>query len=154
MKILDTPLYSSLTRLQWMSSADRAMVSGKDGYHKITECLRWEGTSHGHLVQLLPWQGHLKQAAYGHVSKEVSHLSGLSHPHRLSASSCSDGPSCVSVGAHHLWSSHWAPMKSTWLHLLLQPPFRVFVHIAEIFPEPFVLQAAQFLLSLPWDLLQ
>lgn len=141
MKVLDTSLYSSLTRLEWMSCADGARGSGKDGYYKITECLRWEGTSDGHLVQPLR-QGHLNQSAYDHVSKEVSHPLQAQSPSqtkcflmfRWTIPSFSWCPSALilSLGTNE---KHPAPSSSA-------ASLQVFVHIDEILPELFLLQAA------------
>lgn len=44
---------------------------------------------------------------------------------------CSEGPFCVLVCSHGLWSCHWAPLKRAWLQLL-KPSLQVFVCVAEI----------------------
>lgn len=125
MKVLDISLHSSLTRLQWMSCADGAMVSGKEECHKITECLRWEGASDGHLVISTqarpPKAGCLWPCFQG---GRLHALSGLSHPHSLK---------CFLIFRQTILCFSWCPlllvfslgtMKRAWLHLLLQPPFR------------------------------
>ena len=37
---------------------------------------------------------------------------------------CLNRISCVSVGAHCLWSCHWAPLRRAWLHSLYSFPIR------------------------------
>ena len=59
-----------------------------------------------------------------HHSVAENHHSVVFLKTQKSVSWSSDGTSCVSVCAHCLCSSHWAPLKRAWLSSL-HPPFRL-----------------------------
>lgn len=93
----------------WINSLERR-------HHRISEWLRWKGTSGGNFVQLLLKQGRLEQVAEDRVYLSSECLQGwrflisLDNLYQCSVTftvkkcfCCSERTSCVSFCAHCLW---------------------------------------------------
>jgi len=99
----------------------------------ITESLRLEGTSGGHLVQSPftsrdTWSHLLRSMSKWLLRRQTPQTLQHSAAQHSSASWCSNGTSCVPVCAHCLLSWHWASLQRVSLHSLRTHPSGIYRH--------------------------